>query len=207
MSARRERADSCVVSGAKAASARTRTVAVPALLEPAHAGQDAALAKGCALLERCNGADETTCWACRNIGRVGASIAPLAASERSPPWRIFMQCSSAAFVIATSLVFSACRSEGDGRSPERKNAERALVARAGDVTETIRFQHQDARFAANYARKEFGTPPMDGVVQVVIDAGTNSWVVHASPADMERVKAIAARFDQPGEPVWSKKQS
>ncbi len=120
-----------------------------------------------------------------------------------------MQCSSAAIVMATALVFSACRSEGDGKSPERRNAERALsgfVPRAGDITETIRFQHQDARFAANYARKEFGTPPMDGVVQVLIDAGTNSWVVHASPADMERIKAIAARFDQPGEPVWSKKQ-
>lgn len=117
-----------------------------------------------------------------------------------------MQRSFAAIVVATSLVFSACRSDGDGKSPERKNAERGLVARPGDVTETIRFQHQNAGSAANHARVEFGNPPMDGVVQVVIDAGTNSWVVHASPADMERVKVIAARFDQPGEPVWSKKQ-
>lgn len=120
-----------------------------------------------------------------------------------------MQSTVAALVVFASLVVSACRSDGERGSPERGNAERALARVApqpGEATQTIRFQHQDASLAANHARREFGNPPMEGVVRVVIDTRTNSWVVHAIPADMARVTEIAARYDVAGDPVWWQKQ-
>ena len=89
------------------------------------------------------------------------------------------------------LAFAACRS-----SHPQENAARAAAAEEGMQMEIIVFQHQDASSAANHARAEFGRPPMEGEVQVLCDAVRNCWVVKASASDMQRVKAIAARYDK-----------
>jgi hypothetical protein len=101
--------------------------------------------------------------------------------------------------FATILTTPACHSD-----PAASNAARAAEVHPPFVTQVIDFHNQDARVAANYARAEFGRPPMDAEVQVRCDGKTNAWIVQATESDMTRVMAIAARYDQPGDAPWSK---
>lgn len=93
-------------------------------------------------------------------------------------------------VLASTLT--ACRTD-----PSTANAARAQTVATGAFERILPFQHQSAVMAASQARAEFGRPPMAGEVKVQCDRRTNSWIVTASAADMARVEAIAARFDQP----------
>ncbi|MCE9592582.1 MAG: hypothetical protein K8S98_00175 [Planctomycetes bacterium] len=95
-------------------------------------------------------------------------------------------------LLVVALTLNACRTD-----PAADNAARAQSVATGTLERILPFQHQSAVMAANQARAEFGRPPMEGEVKVQCDRRTNSWIVTATAADMARVEAIAARFDQP----------
>jgi hypothetical protein len=104
-----------------------------------------------------------------------------------------MQTIAIRSLLFSTLLVAACHS--DHAQP---NAARAGDSASGIQTRTFHFVHQDARIASNYARAEFGCPPMEAVVRVECDGKSNSWLVKATAADMARMAEIAARYDREG---------
>lgn len=82
--------------------------------------------------------------------------------------------------LTSSLLLASCTSAP--RAPET-------------IQRTVSFHHADARLAANRARAQLGQPPMEAEVRITCDARANQWVVTATPADMERVEALASKLD------------
>jgi hypothetical protein len=107
-----------------------------------------------------------------------------------------MQTIAVRLLLFTTLFTAACHADH-----AQKNAARAEETASALQKKVIHFKHADARIASNYARAEFGCPPMESVVHIECDGKSNDWFVTATPADMARVEEIAARYDKAESPA------